>query len=491
MSKNHEVLIAIRDKDSKGSLSNMSSNLIELQSWVDSQEGMKSKPSKTKKETIVSKGKSAEELELSEEIINLSNNFKQAMAGFRSVTVLASTMGTLIPSMMFDENVRSYSESKGDLLEVRGSYRIYGIGGGDTHELFRSINKLHETDHGLDQLPAGLLLGVVAFYDSFVKDLLKLLLKQNPERYNKSEKKIPLSELLSLSSFDEMIDKVIEDDLTDMLRGSHEEHSDYIKKTFGFDLSKNFSEWSFYLELFERRNLVAHNNLVVDKQYVRNRSRQGSAGQSVGDRLVVDSAYVAKTVDVLTEAGARLLFHLWNKFSSKNATDTYDHMVEFGYELILSRAYSPAIGLFSHILDESNSSSPEKARRMMAVNLANACKLSENKEGMESALARFQWDSVSDQFQICVAAVRDDVPGVVSRMSRVSDENLVGKAGFRTWPVFRSARKNKLFRSEFEKIYGEPIFSTNSDADRSLDDASSTMRRPKKVPLKISNKDVH
>lgn len=491
MSKKHEILIAIRDKDSKGPLSNMSSDLVELQSWIDSQEGAKTKPAKVKKELSDTKARSGDEIELSEEIINLSNNFKQAMAGFRSVTVLASTMGHLIPSMMFDDKVRLYSESKGSLLETRGSYNIYGIGGGDTHELFRSINRLHETDHGLDQLPAGLLLGVVAFYDSFVKDLLKLLLKQNPERYNKSEKKIPLSELLSLSSFDEMIDKVIEDDLTDMLRGSHDEHSDYIKKTFGFDLSKNFREWSFYLELFERRNLVAHNNLVVDKQYVRNRSRHGDKSKSVGDRLVVDSLYVSKTVDVLTEAGARLLFHLWNKFSSKNASETYDHMVEFGYELILSRAYSPAIGLFSHILDESNSNSPEKARRMMAVNLANACKLSENKEGMDSALARFQWDSVSDQFQICVAAIRDDIPGVVSRMSRVSDEELVGKVGFRTWPVFRSVRTDKTFKSEFEKIYGEPIFSTNSNGKKTLNNDSILTPKTKRLPLKRSKIEVH
>lgn len=264
-----------------------------------------------------------------------------------------------------------------------------------------------------------------------------------------------------------MIDKVIEDELADLLRGSHDEHAAYIKKTFNVDLSKNFPDWIEYLELFERRNIAAHNDLLVDKQYIRNIKRQSGQepGVSLGDKLDVSNKYVIRCIELCTEAGARLIFELWRAHSRGEENAVYTFMNELSFNLIKQKKYVLAVRILTHVLDNSSSKNPEKSRRMMAVNLANAHKMSGNKKEAEKAIKRFQWDSSSDQFQACVAAVRDDVGLVVKLMDRLADENSVGKSGFRTWPVFESMRREPEFASEFERLFGEPVMASDADGE--------------------------
>lgn len=273
--------------------------------------------------------------------------------------------------------------------------------------------------------------------------------------------------MLSLSSFEEMIDKVVDDELSELLRGSHDEQANYIKKTFDVDISKGFAKWGDYLEVFERRNIAAHNNLVVDKQYLRNIKRQTGVESEfkINEQLNIDDGYISRCVSLCTEAGGRLIFEIWRKYGASKAEPAYAFMNEFCFNLIKNNKPKLAIRLLTYMLDASTAKHPEKYRRMMAVNLANAHKICQEPKKADAALNRFQWDASSDQFRICVAAVRDEIDVVVDLMGNVSGDSVVGMEGFRGWPVFESARRDPSFIAEFERLFGEPLVSADSPAE--------------------------
>lgn len=466
MVKKFDVLIALLDKGAEGRLSDLSSDLDELRRWIDNQEETSDRQSSSDEAVaaITGESKVPKIVDLNGDLRRMANSFEEAMAGYRSVAVMAGALETAFPQIMFDTDVRKLVETRGVEIEARGKYRVYGVPEGLSHDLYAGILKISEYRVGVEQLNPALLLSLVARYDSFVKDLLKRLLIENPSRYEGSDKKISIAEMLSLSSFEEMLDKIIEDELSDLLRGSHDEHSSYIKKTFNVDVSDSFPGWLSYLEIFERRNVLAHNNRIVDKHYIRNIKRQTKRDPefALGDELNVDSDYLVEAVELCTEAGVRLLFSVWRNHSKGNDEPVYHFVNEFCFNLIKNKRFGVAIRILTYILDQSSPKNPEKHRRMMAVNLANAYKIKGNKSASEAALNRFQWDSSSDEFKICVAAVRDDVDSVVPLMERVKSEDEIGKSGFRTWPVFSKIRRDPAFGAEFERLFGEPVVSAES-----------------------------
>jgi hypothetical protein len=96
--------------------------------------------------------------------------------------------------------------------------------------------------------------------------------------------------------------------------------------------------------------------------------------------------------------------------------------------------------------------------KMMIINYANAVKLSGDKERGEKILDSEDWSAVTDNFKICVAAVKDDMDTVLELMHPVVTMGLMGTGDFREWPVFDSMRSDPKFISSFEEQFGEKMF---------------------------------
>ena len=67
-------------------------------------------------------------------------------------------------------------------------------------------------------MPGAIFLSLVATFDLATADLPRLLLRLRPEKYNSSSKTIMIKDLLSMNSFDDAIEKVIEDEVEAVMR---------------------------------------------------------------------------------------------------------------------------------------------------------------------------------------------------------------------------------------------------------------------------------
>jgi hypothetical protein len=94
---------------------------------------------------------------------------------------------------------------------------------------------------------------------------------------------------------------------------------------------------------------------------------------------------------------------------------------------------------------------------MMIVNLANACKLDGRERESKEILMREDWTATSEQFQICVAAVRDEHDKVCEILKLGPSITKITSSDFRDWPVFRSMRKVLKVSEVFREVYGEPL----------------------------------
>jgi hypothetical protein len=142
-------------------------------------------------------------------------------------------------------------------------------------------------------LPNAILLSLVATFDSHFSEIVKFFLATHPERYKFSDKPISLKEIFTKNNLEEVIDQVIENEVNDVMRGSHTDQIRFIEDKLDVKIIECYVKWPRFVEIFERRNLVAHGDLVVNKLYT-SRCREAKLNEvaEIGSTLNLDPKYL-------------------------------------------------------------------------------------------------------------------------------------------------------------------------------------------------------
>jgi hypothetical protein len=241
----------------------------------------------------------------------------------------------------------------------------------------------------------------------------------------------------------------------------------WMEKRFGMLLREGLDIWPDFIELCERRNLLTHTGGVVSDQYLQNCADYGrNSVFKVGEKLNVDLDYLVKSIGIITEIGCKLIHTMWRKFAPDQRSDADSHLNGFGMDLIAAKEFDTTIKILEFGVNQKQHSS-DLCRRMMVVNLANALKLGGNLDRCNRVLSKHDWSATSYQFQICVAAVRDNFEEVCRFLKMGEDVTGITPSNFRDWPVFLEARKQQMVQEAFETVFGEELF--RSEAEPSKD----------------------
>jgi hypothetical protein len=193
----------------------------------------------------------------------------------------------------------------------------------------------------------------------------------------------------------------------------------------------------------------------------------------IGQKLRVTPKYYDKAVETVLEFGCKLVQVIWRKLKPDEITLAERRLNDISYKLIVRRQYKLASRILEFGLVEMKKHGIDSTRKMMVVNYANTEKLSGNMTQAIKILDAEDWSACTDNYHICVSAVKNDIDEVIKLMKRVVDMKLVKKEDFRDWPVFISAREDARFAAEFEVIFGERLLQGKEvPSDTSIDKGS-------------------
>jgi hypothetical protein len=195
---------------------------------------------------------------------------------------------------------------------------------------------------------------------------------------------------------------------------------------------------------------------AVNDQYVAIARKHGfdKGGKvKIGDTLYAGPRYFRDSVERITDFGMKIIQIVWRNLVPAESEAADGDLNHFAFELLNRGQYC----LASKVLEfgvQLRGHSSEKIRRMMVVNYANALKLLNDTKGALAILDREDWTASDDTFQICVAAVRENVPDVTALMDKIGSQGAVGADAYQDWPVFYHVRDAAEFREAFKRIFG-------------------------------------
>jgi hypothetical protein len=390
---------------------------------------------------------------------NISKAFQRSMEEFQETVPFLMHMMPFILQITDDRKIRGFMKRCGDLLEKDDHFETYRIG----IDRFDEINKCLQTSHcihaGIRSLPSMFFVGLVSAYDVFLSNLIRLIFTVRPELLSTSERSVSLKDLIEIGSVETARERILEKEVETVIRQSHPEQIEWLATKLNMTLAKELNIWPDFVELCERRNLLVHTGGKGSAQYLKVCEEHGhrAEGTQIGQKLGITPKYFRASVETLLEFGMKLIQVVWRKLVPADINDADGELNEFAYRLITRRRYSAAATMLSFGLYEMKKHGNDAIRKMMVVNYANAVKLGGDKVQAERILGEEDWSASTDDYKICVAAVKGETATVIKMMKAVVESEKMKIASFREWPVFETIRAEPEFVSAFEEQFGEKL----------------------------------
>lgn len=386
------------------------------------------------------------------------DRFELDLSRYHHLISIVTLIGGSMAVGALDGYVLPETQKHGTKIHADELTEIYGLSDNGFDIVIKQVRRANEIAAGLDVLPSSTLLSLVATFDSLTGDFVKEVLKAEPSKVKFSEKTITYRELFQNGDISKILNDAINTEVGQLLRGSHQDQIAYIEGLIDTKISGHYDRLPNYLEIFERRNQFAHAaGLVTDYYLDKCRSfRYPIEGLKNGDQFLLDPKYLHRAVDYLTEFGILLSFAAWQKLGD-GKSNPFSKLNSVCFELIVKRRYKLASYLLDFALHKQSCRTDDITKRMMQVNLANSYARLGKKEQAWKTLDELDWTACSDDFKICVAAVRGDVEAVCKILPKAVASNAIAKSALRSWPVFENVNESKDFAKAFEDVFLEPF----------------------------------
>lgn len=392
----------------------------------------------------------------SEETRDLKNavvEFTDRVTGLR-LAIVATMYGLKIYSEKIANDIDAIikdneHKTEGDTTRTDNAFKLKTV----TREASRIQKAIEIT-------PNGQLVNLISQFDAFLTQILRCYFNKHKNSILKESKSIPLNELCNFGSIDDAIAYIVEKEIADVMRESHDKQVEYFEKFTKTSLRKGASTWAQFVEITERRNLFTHCDGKVSRQYINNCEYHKVNSQcppKLNEKLNVSAKYYYEASAIVFETGIRLSQVFWRKVYKDDKHGADKCLIDVLYELLEKGLYNEIKLLTKYCTDEIAEYYNDESRLMILINCAAAYKFSKDKKGCQDLLAKVDWSGRSDVFKIAVAALSDDKQEVIRLMTKIGSSGEVTKDEYAEWPLFSEVRKTKWFRNLYSSIFNATI----------------------------------
>ena len=304
-----------------------------------------------------------------------------------------------------------------------------------------------------------LLLSLVSLYDAYLTNLLKALFEKRPEIIFTSDKQVSFSEISKLNSLDEVKESIVEKEVEGIIRQSHVKQFETLENLFGVTLKTGLDVWPDFVEITEGRNLLAHTNGVVSRQYIVACQNNGVAGDlipGVGETVTFTSDYFFNTYQVLFEICLKLGHVLWRKTVPSDLRRSDAHYNDVCFNLIKKGQYDLAVKLLDFMCDVVKKYSGQKFGLYMEINRCNAYRLAGKESQWTELLEKIDTSALGLEFRLAEAVLRREYELAGNIMIQIGDNHdVINRFTYSDWPLFEEFREDNFFLKAYQEVFGE------------------------------------
>lgn len=396
-----------------------------------------------------------------EEVVSNLNNF------IENINCLRETYD--FSQGMLNQQLQSATKSYETFIapfsssDEKGNFQL-DVPIGKIKEYKKLYKKRCRAEKAFQLIPPSYIVTLVSLFDTFLAGFVRCIYSLKESLILESNISFSFRDIAEYGSIKEVKKNVIDNTIDKLFRDSHTEQIDWIEKAIDVKTLKQFSGWSSFVELTERRNLFVHSDGMVSSQYLKEckKFNYDTGGIEIGSKLLADDCYFENSYKLLYEMSVMMTQILLNKLyigAYTNDTGVRDKILIGNiYELISEKLYDVAINVSMFARDGKSFKRNNKDRTYIELNLAQAYKWSGQNDKCLAVLRDLDTSAMNLDLQIPKKVLEENYDEVYTMMKSLgSGSDILTKEAYREWPIFKEIRKQEKFKNVFEMVFAEEL----------------------------------
>ncbi len=295
------------------------------------------------------------------------------------------------------------------------------------------------------------LINLVIYFELLLTDLIQSYYLRYPAALPAEDRMLSLAELRSIGSVDEAERYLIEKEADSVLRKSLGDQLDYFVKRFKIDTKPIAFLLHDLNEITQRRNLMVHNDGIVNQMYLSKVTAGSKAASSVqlGQRLKIDVDYMSNAIDVIQASGYVLAQQCWRKWEPDQHRAADTDMSAISYDSLLDGRNTVTKCITDYA--QETKFVQESDYRMIIINQAIAHSDSGDHEAKSKLLDSCDWSACSLKFTVAIAILRGENDRAFALLPKALEIGEISAKVLTEWPLFRSVKSDPRLLGLVEK----------------------------------------
>jgi len=307
-----------------------------------------------------------------------------------------------------------------------------------------------------DELHRGLLLKssfmtMIATSDFLLSDILHCYYESYPEALN-DDMVLPLGELRKCTDINEAIHMLMDQKVETVLFKNFTKQILFFENELKIDTARTIISWDLINEAYQRRNIFAHNNGIVNTRYLRSvGGLPGVKDVKLGERLGVNWDYFFQVYSEILAGGIVLAQNCWRKWYKEYSSDADSVLVDCINRELLQQAVVPATRLCLYSREIETSS--EETRYDLDALLCQLLKIVGLKEKFTQEIRKLEKVASSNKQLTDIAALKDDKEAFYEHVKNAAKNKEIYKSDFGLVAIYQDLYNDVDFKKKLDEIF--------------------------------------
>ncbi|HAP8534131.1 TPA: hypothetical protein IV128_002873, partial [Enterococcus faecium] len=262
-----------------------------------------------------------------------------------------------------------------------------------------------------------------------------------------NDKQLSFEQIIELSSLEEAKEYLIEKSVEDVMRGSQITWLKYIGKNTFKEFFKELvdEDEEKFKEFFLRRNLIIHNNAVINKRYLNSIKKISDEKKAflVGKKISVSLEYLEENMNIIFLISIKSVFYVVKKFFPTQFNIFFKKFHNIAFNYLKSEKYEIAYSVFDMLWKDASKIDASN-KLLLTVNYLQSLKWTGNLKRMEQIRKSEDFSLAKNEHLMCLALIDDNFKVAIDILEKlIAETSQSGKDDvalvneYLTWPIFK------------------------------------------------------
>jgi hypothetical protein len=324
-----------------------------------------------------------------------------------------------------------------------GGCSIVGI---SPERLLAAMNTLQSSHGHQVLLYRSALISLVSAAEWFLSQVIRYHFNTYPDAAGIEEKTVTLRDLKDFASIEDAQRHLLDLRVNEIMWGGFEDWIKILKSTLKLSCGYLEGKRDSLVEVFQRRNVMVHNNGRVHTSYLQKVEPKLRTGIALGQALPVSPEYLESAIDLVELNFILFCAELWKK-SEPTDEERSGVMTDIAFKRLTEERWTVAEGI--SLFCKADKRVSERGQLVAQLNYWQSLKWQNRVEEVKSEIQAADFSAKDELFQIGRLALLEDASAFFAMLPSVLESNKLTRAHLKEWPIFRDIRKTQQY-ADFE-----------------------------------------